>query len=173
MTTKLDRLEKGQKASCNIRKPPFGIVLLLFIVLSACGDSTPEARLEAVGDDLDETIDELINLDKQIEEIESNLGQLRSKRRDLRDKMRTLEQRLDARATDVAIFRAVQSALLEDSELQESAISVSVEDGAVTLTGVVRREEAARRAISLSKQTTGVHSVSSQIQVNDPSVPAP
>lgn len=147
------------------------ITILLAIAFSACGNSTPEARLEAVGEDLSESTSDLASLDARIEEAEALLETLRDDRRNLRDRVRTLEQRLEARATDVAIFRAVQTLLLEDALLSESAIFVSVEDGRVTLAGVVRNDEEARQALALAKQTAGVGGVSSRIRVNDPAAP--
>lgn len=150
-----------------------GIVTLVAATLSACGNSTPEARLEAVGEDLSDSTSQLDSLNTQIEETETMLDELRDDRRDLRDTVRTLEQRLEARATDVAIFRAVQSALLEDAMLSESAIAVNVEDGRVALTGVVRNKEEAQQALAVAKQIAGVDGVSSRIRVNDPAAPGP
>ena len=146
---------------------------LIAVTLTACGESTPEARLEAAGEDLSDSTSELASLNVQIEETETKLEQLRDERRDLRDRVRTLEERLEARATDVAIFRAVQSALLEDTSLAESAIGVSVDDGRVTLTGMVRSVEERAQALAIAKQIAGVASVSSKIRVNNPAATGP
>lgn len=162
-------------ANQTLRMTICGIFLMTVFgaTLSGCGKSTPEERLEAVGEDLSDSTSELESLNAQIEETEKKLAGLRDVRRDVRDRMRTLEQRLEARATDVAIFRAVQSALLADAVLSESAIGVSVDDGRVALTGVVRSDEEARRAVAIAMQTTGVNNVTSKIRVDDPTTSNP
>jgi osmotically-inducible protein OsmY len=146
-----------------------GIATLMALALTGCSKASPEERLKAVGDDLSDTTTELAGLNAQIDKTETALEQLRDKRRDLRDRVRTLEQRLEVRATDVALFRAVQSALLEDETLRESAIGVSVDEGRVTLTGIVLSTLEARRALNLARQTAGVDDVTSKLRVRDPS----
>lgn len=141
---------------------------LAALVLSGCDKPAPEAQLTAAGEALGEATTELADLDKRIEQTEELLDELRSERRKQRDTVRTLEQRLEARATDVAIFRSVQTALLGDERLQDVAIAVDVEDRAVTLSGLVRAPEQADQAVELSKQIAGVETVSSRIRVDDP-----
>lgn len=144
--------------------------MVLFLFLSGCGKPAPEARLEAVGEALDDSTAELVDLDTRIRQTEAALERLRSERRRLRDEVRTLEQRLEARATDVALFRAVQGTLLENEDLQEAAIAVNVEDGAVTLSGVVRTEKELQQAVSIAKEVAGVGSVESKIRIDNPEV---
>lgn len=168
MNTKMEQMPVFANVPLRRTLRQLALVTCVSLCLGGCGDSTPEARLEAAGDDLSDSATDLDNLNTRIEETESRLAKLRNDRRDLRDKVRTLEQRLAIRATDVAVFRAVQTAILEDETLQETAIGVSVEDGAVTLSGVVPTHEMTRRAIAIAKETAGVDRVSSSIQVNDP-----
>lgn len=136
--------------------------------LAGCDKPPPEAQLASAGKALGEATTELSDLDSRIEQTEALLFELRQDRRKQRDRVRTLEQRLEARATDVAVFRAVQTALLEDERLQDAAIAVDVEDGVVTLSGIVSTVEQAGHAVLISEETAGVESVSSRIQVNDP-----
>lgn len=146
----------------------FTALLLAALMLAGCDKPPPEEKLGAAGRALGDAASELTDLNTRIEQTEIMLDELRAERRKQRDKVRTLEERLEARATDVAIFRAVQSTLLRDEQLQEVAVAVDVEDRVVALSGVVRTEEEARRAVELSQQVAGVASVDSRIRVNDP-----
>ena len=137
-------------------------------VLSGCQPTPPETELQAADEALGEATIVLAELDTRIEQTEDLLDDLRAERREQRDTVRTLEQRLEARATDVAIFRAVQTALLDDEQLHEVAISADVEDRVVSLGGVVRSEEEARRAATLAAEVPGVDGVTSRIRVDDP-----
>ena len=137
-------------------------------LLAGCDQPPPEAQLSAAGEALGEATTELADLDSRIERTETMLDELRSERRKQRARVRTLEERLEARATDMAIFRAVQTALLGDEQLQDVAIAVDVEDKVVSLNGVVRTENQARRAVELSKRVAGIARVASRIRVDDP-----
>ena len=143
-------------------------VLVAAAMLAGCGKPAPETQLVAAGEALGEATTELSDLNTRIDRTEALLDELRAERRKQRDTVRTLEQRLEARATDVAIFRAVQTMLLNDEQLQEVAITVDVEDKAVTRGGVVRTMEEAALAVNLSKQVAGVARVASRIRVDNP-----
>lgn len=158
----------NKQVPISVTAGPLAATLAAALLLSGCGKPAPESELAEAGEALGEATTELTGLNTRIEETEMLLGELRAERRKQRDTVRTLEQRLEARATDVAIFRAVQTTLLNDEQLQEVAITVDVEDKAVTLDGVVRTKEEAGRAINLSKQVAGVASVASRIRVDDP-----
>lgn len=141
------------------------VLIMLLAVLCGCGDSPPESRLKAVGEDLESSASELEELNTRMEAAENELEELREQRRQLRDEVRTLEERLEARATDVAVFRAVQSALLNEEMLQESAVAVGVEDGTVTLSGIVRSEDELQQAVDIAREVAGVDRVRSKIRV--------
>lgn len=141
------------------------LLIMLLAVMCGCGDSPPESRLKAVGEDLERSTSELEELDARVETAENELENLREQRRELRGEVLTLEERLEARATDVALFRAVQSALLNEEMLQESAVAVGVEDGEVTLSGIVRSEDELQRAVNIAREVAGVDRVRSTIRV--------
>lgn len=136
--------------------------------LSACQAEPPEDRLIAAGEAVSDTSERIDDLEAQIEAHEDTLDRLRTERRKANAQLQNLEERLAARATDVAIFRAVQSALLEDATLNESAISVRVEDGKVTLRGIVAGAAQRDKALELALNIAGVDSVVSRIQVDEP-----
>lgn len=147
---------------------PLGALAAAALAVGGCEKSPPETRLERAGEALGQATTELANLDTRIEQTEALLNELRASRREQRDRVRTLEEVLDARATDVALFRAVQKALLDDDRLQAAAIAVTVEEGVVSLHGIVRTQAAKNRAVALASQTAGVHDVVSMIQIDDP-----
>ena len=59
----------------------------------------------------------------------------------------------------------VQQELLEDDDLEDVAISARVEQGTVTLSGVVPSAELGARAVELAESVPGVVAVQSRIQV--------
>ncbi len=145
-----------------------GLTAVSVAALSGCQTEPPEDRLIAVGEALSDTSEEIVNLEAEIEVHEDALDQLRTERRKSKARLQNLEERLEARATDVAIFRAVQTALLESAALQESAISVGVEDGKVTLRGIVDGAAKREQALELARNTAGVDAVVSRILVDKP-----
>lgn len=153
---------------CRRAAKSFGALALVATALAACEKAPPETQLAAAGEALGEATTELADLNTRIEQTETLLDQLRADRREQRDTVRTLEERLEARATDVAVFRAVQTALLDEPSLQNAAIAVDVEERAVTLSGVVRTQQEASQAVAIARQTAGVANVSSKIWINDP-----
>lgn len=137
------------------------IAAVALLTLLGCGQDTPEDRLEAAGDTLEAAEDTLADIEQKIELHEQSLADLRNKRRQLRERLLTLEERLAARATDVAVFRAVQSALLEDEALSQRAISVDAEDGVVVLRGLVSSEQEEMLAMRVANTVPGVAAVRS------------
>lgn len=101
-----------------------------------------------------------------IEQHEQSLAELRKKRRHLRERLLTLEERVAARATEVAVFRAVQSALLEDEALSQRAISVDAEGGVVVLNGLVSSDQEEMLAVRVANAVPGVEAVRSRIEID-------
>lgn len=135
------------------------------LLLAACGEPTPEARLEAVGEALETSTGQLADLNAQVLDAETLLQGLREKRRELRNRVRTLEERLEVEATDVAIFRSVQGELLASDSLAETAIAVDVDEGVVTLRGTVNSTSEISHALGIARGVDGVESVASLLRV--------
>lgn len=144
------------------------LALGLTAALVGCGEPTPEARLESAGAELEATEDSLESLNQRIEEHQDQLAQLRQERRRTEDRLLNLADLVEARATDVAVFRAVQSALLDAPALNQAAIAVDAKDGLVTLSGMVPSEELHQLAIDIARGTAGVDRVRSRIDVAPP-----
>ena len=66
---------------------------------------------------------------------------------------------------DARVAAAVRSALLADPDLGLRAITVDVDRGVVSLSGVVRTEEEAARAATVSGRAAGVREVKSGLKV--------
>ena len=69
---------------------------------------------------------------------------------------------------DAAITTKVKAALLADSQLKATQISVKTEQGAVLLSGAVDSRNQEDEAIRAAKGVNGVTSVSDQLQVRGP-----
>ena len=144
---------------------PVTPTLVALTLLAGCDRPAPGERLQSAGEQLDSAQDSLESLDTRIDELEETLAALTKERRRTEGRLLTLEDRVEARATDVALFRAVQSALLEDDPLSQSAIAVDARKGVVTLTGLVKSAGLRDRAVQLAAETAGVDRVVSRIDV--------
>ena len=66
---------------------------------------------------------------------------------------------------DARVAAAVRSALLADADLGLRAITVDVDRGVVSLSGVVRTEEEIQRAATVAGRAAGVREVKSGLKV--------
>lgn len=135
-------------------------------LLAGCNQNAPEERLQKIGERVESVSDQLAYLDARIDELYEELDTKKAERQKLRAQLQTLEERLEARATDVALFRAVQSALLDHSELQQTAISVDVDEGVVTLHGTVASAAERETALDTARETAGVDVVVTRIEID-------
>jgi hypothetical protein len=72
------------------------------------------------------------------------------------------------RRSDARILEDVSDRLTDDPRLDASEIQVDVTDGEVTLTGLVDRREARRRAEDLAESVAGVRYVMNNLRVRQP-----
>lgn len=138
-------------------------------LLGACSKPAPEERLIEVGQDVSDMQTRLKLIDAEITTHENAIQQLRKERQNAKAKLMTLEERLQRRATDLAIFRAAQSALLDEPTLQEAAVLASVEDGIVTLNGSVSSAQEEQKATDIVRAIPGVESTVVRLQLIDES----
>jgi hypothetical protein len=75
------------------------------------------------------------------------------------------ERRVRGRRSDEALARELQEILTNDPELDSTEIEVQVEDGAVTMIGVVDSPDAKLLAEELVESVTGVREVHNQLRV--------
>lgn len=71
--------------------------------------------------------------------------------------------------SDEKIKNEIEEKLYHDSFIDATDIEVSVKDGEVTLKGKVENKQSKRRAEDFAENITGVHDVSNQLKVNQPS----
>jgi len=155
------------------------VVAILLLAIVGCDESEPEEKLEEAAEQLhdarearneqqeqiSEIHDELNDKQAEIREAEKELAQAREQLTEAQQRLQEARQRLDSRATDVALFRRIQSSLLNDEELTQAAVSVSVEDRVVTLNGTVTGDGELERAIEIASSAPGVARVKSEIDV--------
>lgn len=143
------------------------IAVMSLGLVGACSKPAPEERLIEVGQDVSDQQSLLESLNEEIAAHEEAIQQLRKNRQRVKAELTTLEERLQRRATDLAIFRAAQSALLEEPTLQEAAVLASVEDGVVTLNGSVSSVQEERKAMEIVRAIPGVESTVVRVQLID------
>lgn len=147
--------------------------LMLLSVVPACGDpATPEAKLEAAGDALDDARDDTHAARESLADAKERLAAAETELRDARKAMRAAEKRVlsararvDRRATDVALFRKIQARLLEADSLLQDAVTARVDDGNVTLEGTVAHDAARKTALQIARSTPGVSTVRDHLDV--------
>jgi len=139
------------------------ILLAALALLIACGASPPEERLEQAGEQLAVARDAASEARDTLAEVRGEVDQAEAELRDARKRLRhaerqalTAQARVERQATDVALFRSVQSALLEADGLAEDAIRVRVDSGRLTLEGTIDDEESRKRAMEIARGTPGV-----------------
>lgn len=145
-------------------------------VLCACGggDAAPEQQLAEAREQLEEARSEVQGLEQKVEEKREAVGEAEQSLSEAREELATAEQDLraaraeiDEQATNVALFRAVQRALLQSEALEDYAIRVEVRDGVVTLHGVVDQSGQAETAREIAQSQTGTAEVRSDIRVRE------
>jgi osmotically-inducible protein OsmY len=89
------------------------------------------------------------------------------------DQLKVESAGLAATVTDTAITTKIKSQLLANTDLRKADVSVSTNNGVVTLTGTVPSAELRQLAVDLARHTGGVLRVDDQMHVagNPPSGP--
>lgn len=164
------------------RKGPITLTLILF-ALVACAPESPEDQLVDAAEDVAEVQDRIENVSEEIADTRSELDvrraavrnaeqELASARSELRKLQRKLAKErtdLDNTASDTAIFRLLQTRLLDDDVLASEAINLFVLDGTVVLYGDVSSEEKKQRAADIAAEVPAVATVRNFIDVTGPS----
>jgi len=79
--------------------------------------------------------------------------------------MRTMSSNAAGGMDDPTITARVKTVLLNDRQIAATKIDVSTSDGIVTMSGSVKSQAEAARAVELARQVTGVRDVKSALQV--------
>lgn len=142
-----------------------------------CGDDAPEERLAEAQQAVNRAEAETKQAEREVERLRSRVAsreaEVERAERALAESQEALREaaaRVEERATDVALFRAVQTRLLEDDTLEPYAVSASVEDGVVTLHGAVETYDEADHAARIARETFGVIGIRNRLRIAE-SVP--
>jgi osmotically-inducible protein OsmY len=144
------------------------------LLVGACGGEAPEQRLEQAAERVRDAREEVRDARRALEAEMNEATRKRAEVADARESLESAQQklsqassRLEQRATDVALFRAIQKELLETEDLDDAAVLAHVRDGAVTLYGSAPDAEARERAVQIARETPGVVSVASNVAVTN------
>lgn len=153
-------------------RPAIVALLTSAALFAACSRPAPEEQLIEAGQDVSDAQSRLASVNSSIQEHQDAILELSKERKRLRDSLLTLEERLQQRATDLAIFRAAQTALLNSPQLRQAAVMVSVDEAIVTLTGVVGNDEQQRLASDIVKSVPGVKSTVNRLEIENEQIAA-
>lgn len=101
----------------------------------------------------------------RLEVAQAELAEAERQLREAEERLSDAESRVDLKATDAALFRAVQKRLLEDERLRDVAIDADVRRGVVELRGSVPDERTAAAAVEVARSVPGVMRVESRVNV--------
>jgi len=101
----------------------------------------------------------------RLEVSQAELAEAERQLREAEERLREAESRVDLKATDAALFRAVQKRLLEDERLRHVAIDADVRRGVVELRGSVPDERTAAAALEVARSVPGVMRVENRVNV--------
>lgn len=154
--------------------------VLVTLALVACGPQDPEARLEeaatdveqarqkveAVREEVQSAKDDLQSLQAAVDDAQAQLAEARKKLRRKQEQLAAERNELHSTASDTAIFRLVQTRLLDEPSLSTAAVGVDVIDGQVTLRGEVESPEQKETAERIASGTPGVEKVVNLVDVS-------
>ena len=146
---------------------PLTALAATIAIVAGCSAPSPEDRLIEAGDDVSNTEDRIAAINAEIDAHQQAIQNLRKERQNARASLESLEKRLERRATDLAIFRAAQEALLNEPTLEDSIVVANVDDGIVTLEGAVSNAEKEQKAASIVSSIPGVKSTNNRLQLVD------
>jgi osmotically-inducible protein OsmY len=148
------------------------LVLLVAAVLAgACGGGDEEQfrlaaqALTAARESVEQAQRAVEERRARLEVAQAELAEAERQLREAEEGLREAESRVDLKATDAALFRAVQKRLLENERLRDVAIDADVRRGVVELTGSVPDERTAAAAVEVAREVPGVMRVESRLNV--------
>lgn len=152
---------------------------MLSIVAPGCSPEDPETRLKEAAREVEDVRDEvedarenvasaeeeLSSLEEAVNEAQAALAEARKKLRRRQTELARERNELHSTANDTAVFRLVQTRLLEEPSLSRVAIAADVIDGRVTLRGEVEAADQKATAGQIAANTPGVREVVNLIDV--------
>lgn len=156
------------------------VMIAAILALGACEPEEPESRLKQAAGQVDqakekvqsarenvaEAKDELGSLQQAVDEAQQQLAQARKKLRRRQEQLAENRDRLHSFASDTAIFRLLQTRLLDEPSLSTAAVSADVINGRVTLRGEVESTAQKETAGKIAAGTPGVEEVRNLVDVS-------
>lgn len=177
-------------------RPRTALALFVLATVAACSGDAPEEKIEELSQkkrDAEERVEEaakrvrgraetlsaeletaaerrqvLEQEERSVAEAERELAEATRRLEQARTRLGELRREIARDVTDVALFRHIQKALLDEKSLRDVAIAVQVEEHVVTLTGRVPDAERKQTALRLAKATPGVLELRDRIEVVAP-----
>jgi osmotically-inducible protein OsmY len=160
-----------ERARARARARFASLMLAAGVLFAGCGESE-EAKIAKLTGELGKLRQSVVETRAAVAEREAAvkaandaLAKSRGELRDSEARIATIEKELGQHATDPVLFRMVQKQLLDDDDLEDVAISATVQHGVVTLAGIVSNQKLRERAVKLAESVPGVVSVQDRIQV--------
>jgi len=148
------------------------LVLAGILALSGCGGDSAEEELARAREALKSARSEVSAAEQEVAQEEERVAEAREELqeaetdlREARERLRKARAKVDEHTTDALLFRAVQTRLLDDEELDGLAIQAEVSDGVVTLRGDVPAERYSERAVEVASGVPGVDRVEDRLRV--------
>ena len=139
--------------------------------LAGCSQSPQEqydAAVEAVNEaqsEISDARDKVKTTNEKIAEARKDHQKAQAALDDKQDRLREARTKAQKQASDEILFRVLQRDVLTKEAFEKSAISVSVDQRVVTLTGTVADAETRDRAVKLVRNQPGVADVRNQLQL--------
>ncbi|WP_348761530.1 BON domain-containing protein [uncultured Salinisphaera sp.] len=139
--------------------------------LAGCSQSPQEqydAAVEAVNEaqsEISDARDKVKTTNEKIAEARKDHQKAQAALDDKQDRLREARTKAQKQASDEILFRVLQRDVLTKEAFEKSAISVSVDQRVVTLTGTVADAETRDRAVKLVRNQPGVADVRDQLQL--------
>ena len=150
------------------------LALAFTLGLAACGGGGGDAlekasaKVERILQDVDAARGKVERREEELTKAREALEEARQELAEIETELAEARQNVEHAVSDNDLFRAVQSALLEDDELESHAISARVTQRVVTLEGSVPTEELKGRAEKIAAEALGVATVVNQIRIEAP-----
>lgn len=165
--------KEASRRAVRVGATTFLAALLVVSCFAAGCERPPEAEYDVASRKVGKAEQAVLKLQDALEASEAHArealeGVERDRKAliDARQKLAKAEGRLGELATDEVLFRAIQRQLLDDEALRQSAISVKVEQGRVTLSGQVASSKLRARAAEKLAGARGVKGVDNRIEVS-------
>jgi osmotically-inducible protein OsmY len=153
----------------------FSALLVATAMLTGCSESPQDQYKDATQNlkqakqarqDAQQTLQ-----DKQqaLADAKKDVKQAKSDLQSAKQKVAQAMQKVDKLVDDKILFRTIQRKLVNNKNFGNSAISVSVNQRVVTLTGTVPDQSTHKKALQTTRSQPGVKKVIDSLKVNDQS----